>query len=131
MIEISLRTIHPAIRPKNSDYICDNSKICAKKLVIWPKILVTRFFWHRLSRLSSNGSRRQSSSTKGFIRKAEITCITVLQSRWKTVHNCCEGNGKVELKSVNSSSSELQCHAGLLPNDCEGVSAIAMRFLVM
>ncbi len=30
-IEISLRTIHPAIRPKNSDYIRDNSKICAKK----------------------------------------------------------------------------------------------------
>ena len=30
-IEISLRAIRPAIRPKNSDYIRDNSKICAKK----------------------------------------------------------------------------------------------------
>ncbi len=78
-----------------------------------------------------NGSRRQSSSTKGFIRKAEITGITVLQSRWKTVHDCCEGNGKMELKSVSSSLSELQCHAGLLPNDHKGMSAIAMRFPAM
>jgi hypothetical protein len=38
------------------------------------------------------------------------------------------GNGKVELKSVSSSSSDVQCHAGLLPNDREGMSAIAMRF---
>ncbi len=78
-----------------------------------------------------NGSCRQSSSTKGFIRKAEITHITVLHFRWKTIHDCCEGNGKVELKSVSSSLSELQCHVGLLPNDCEGMSAIAIRFPVM
>ena len=75
-----------------------------------------------------NGSCCQSSSTKGFIRKAKITRITVLQSRWKTVHDCCEGNGKVELKSVSNSSLDLQCHAGLLPNDREGMSAMAIRF---
>ncbi len=50
---------------------------------------------------------------------------------WKTVHDCCEGNRKVELKSVSSSSSDLQCHARLLPNDREGMSAIAMRFPAM
>jgi hypothetical protein len=75
-----------------------------------------------------DGSHRQSPSLKGFIRKAEITCITVLQSRWKTIHNCCEGNGKVELKSVSNSSLDLQCHAGLLPNDRKGMSAMAIRF---
>ncbi len=75
-----------------------------------------------------DGSRRQSSSTKGFIRKAEITRIAVLQSRWKTVHDCCEGKGKVELKSVSNSSSDLQCHAGLLPKDREGMSAMAICF---
>ena len=73
-----------------------------------------------------DGSCCQSSSTKGFIRKAGITLITVLQSRWKTIHDCFEGNGKVELKSVSSSSSDLRCHAGLMPNDCEEMSAIAM-----
>ena len=74
-----------------------------------------------------DGSRRQSSSAKGFIRKAEITRITVLQFRRKTVHDCCEGNGKVELKRVSRSSSEAQYHAGLLPNDRDGISAIAIR----
>jgi hypothetical protein len=78
-----------------------------------------------------DGSCRQSSSTKGFIRKAKIMRITVLQSRWKTVHDCCEGNGKVELKCMSSSSSDLQCHAGLLPNDRKGMSAMAIRFPAM
>ena len=75
-----------------------------------------------------DGSCRQLSSTKGFIRKAEITRITILQSRWKTVQDCCEGKGKAELKSVSNSSSDLQCHAGLLPKDHKGMSAMAIYF---
>ncbi len=34
----------------------------------------------------------------------------------------------MELNSVSSSTSELQCHAGLLPNDRKGMPAIAMHF---
>jgi hypothetical protein len=79
----------------------------------------------------AEGSRRQSSSMKGVIRKAEITSITVLQFRWKTVHDCCEGKGKVELESVSGSLLVWQCHAGVFPNDWEGMSAIAMHFPAM
>jgi hypothetical protein len=49
-IEISLRTIHPAIRPKKLNIRDKIAKSVPKKLVIWPKILVTQFFWHRLSK---------------------------------------------------------------------------------
>jgi hypothetical protein len=35
--------------------------------------------------IESLGSRLQSSRAKGFIRKVEVTCITISQFSWKTV----------------------------------------------
>ena len=78
-----------------------------------------------------NGSCRQLSSMKGCIRKAEITRVTVLQFRWKTAHDCCEGKGNVELNSVSNLSSVPHRHAGFLPNDREGMSAMVLRFPAM
>ena len=42
------------------------AKSVPKKLVIWPKILVTQFFWHRLSRLSKFyfPARREVASSR-------------------------------------------------------------------
>ncbi len=74
------------------------------------------------------GSRLQSSSTKCRIRKAEVTSVTTLQLRWKTVHELWLGRGDIGLNKVSEAASVLHCHARVLPNDRDKMSEIVLHF---
>ena len=58
----------------------------------------------------------------------EITRIAIFEVRRKPVQEFCDGRGKVELNRVRKSLSVVQCHAGLLPNDLDGISEMALCF---
>ncbi len=70
------------------------------------------------------GSRLQSSSVKDCIRSTEITCVAIAEVGWQTVHEFCLGRGKLQLKKISNSFSDLKCHFGSIPNEREGISVI-------
>ncbi len=74
--------------------------------------------------LVTAGSRLQSSSLKGTIRKMEITRIAISEVGWHTLQEFLRGRGKEALKKVSNPSLVLKCHFCLLPKDREGMSLI-------
>jgi hypothetical protein len=56
----------------------------------------------------------------------EITRITTFEFSQKPVQEFCDGRGNKELNRVRKDSSDVQCHAGVLPNDLEGTSEIEL-----
>ncbi len=70
------------------------------------------------------GSRCHSSIVIEGICKAEITLIAIFVLTWKTVQDCYNERGKVQLNNVSNLSSLQQCYSGLLPNDLDGMSVI-------
>jgi hypothetical protein len=57
----------------------------------------------------------------------EITRITTFEFNWKPVQEFCDRRGNKELNKVRKDLSDVQCHAGVLPNDLEGTSEIELR----
>ena len=57
----------------------------------------------------------------------EITRITTFEFSRKPVQEFCNGRGNKELNKVKKDVSDVQCHAGVLPNDLEGTSEIKLR----
>ena len=71
------------------------------------------------------GSRCHLASIVPCICNAEITRIVTFELRRKTVQEACCGRGKVLLKSVSKSSSDLHSHSFTLPKDRDGMSVSA------
>ncbi len=44
------------------------------------------------------------------------------------VQDCCSGRGKSELNNVSKSKSKVHTHVGLLPNEQDGMSKMALHF---
>ena len=76
--------------------------------------------------LPIGGSRRHSASSKRCVSSNEITLVESLLEIRKTVQEFWLGRGKVLLKKVSNSSSDLKCHSGLLPNDRDGISVMEL-----
>jgi hypothetical protein len=73
------------------------------------------------------GSRLHLASSKGRVRKMEVTRVTSSQFRRKTVHKFLSGRGKSESKRVSKLLSVSHFQAGLLPNKRDGTSEMALR----
>ena len=53
---------------------------------------------------------------------SEVSRIDIFEVTWKTVQEFCVGRGKDELNSVRSCLFEVQCQAGTVPKEREGMS---------
>ena len=61
----------------------------------------------------------------------EITLVAMADEGRNTVQEAWLGSGKILLKSVSKSLSDLQCQAGFEPNDRDGMSVSAFFFPAM
>ena len=72
------------------------------------------------------GSLRHSCILNGFICKASVTLVTILEERWKDCQELCLGRGNRQSNKVSNSSVVLHSHSFLYPKDRDATSAIRL-----
>jgi hypothetical protein len=54
----------------------------------------------------------------------EIILVPIPEERRKSIQEFCDGNKKSMLYMVRNSRSVVQCHFGMLPKECDGMSVM-------